>query len=674
MIYKDFGNKPLWISSEGQIFMESFTPINKVLQDFLSIIAEPISRPHLIHEYKLTPYSLYAAISVGLSSSDIISILDKLSKGGCPEEIKNWIIASSKTYGKVKIVLKGTSYLLETNSKDIFNELLRDGEISKAVLYKNDEALIIDAGSLKHDSKHEPDIIDEIKFSKKPETYFSFVIEISHVELVKKRCIQLGFPVLEEFEFSLDKCPRGELIQFELRPNIVVRPYQEQALSKVFGNGRARSGIIVLPCGAGKTLVGILASLMIKRSALILCTSTVSAEQWKSQFLQFTNISDMSIARFTSGAKERFKTNVGILVTTYTMIAFTGKRSYEARKVMDFIGNKEWGLIILDEVHVVPANVFRKVLSTVAAQVKIGLTATLVREDEKIEDLNFLIGPKLYEANWQDLSRQGHIANVQCAEVWCEMPSHFYRQYLNDTSKKRKLTYIMNPKKFQTCQYLIDFHERRGDKIIVFSDNVYALKAYALKLNKPFIYGPTSQNERMAVLQKFKSSSEINTIFLSKVGDTSIDLPEATCLIQISSHYGSRRQEAQRLGRILRAKKRNIQGFNAFFYSLVSRDTEEMYFSAKRQQFLIDQGYAFKTITRIKEIDNANGLVYSAQKEQDELLREIVLATESDAEDETLSDVDDIDAVFHSSSSYISQISGAGNMAYMETKQPRRIT
>lgn len=217
--------------------------------------------------------------------------------------------------------------------------------------------------------------------------------------------------------------------------------------------------------------------------------------------------------------------------------------------------------------------------------------ATLVREDDKIDDLNYLIGPKLYEANWMDLAKDGHIANVQCAEVWCPMTPEFYREYLREKSRKRMLLYCMNPNKYQACQFLINYHEARGDKIIVFSDNVYALEAYAKKLKKAYIHGGTAQIERMRILQNFQHNPlsmssnlrvltiqvadlhpTVNTIFLSKVGDTSIDLPEATCLIQISSHFGSRRQEAQRLGRILRAKRRNDEGFNAFFYSLVSRE------------------------------------------------------------------------------------------------------
>jgi len=212
------------------------------------------------------------------------------------------------------------------------------------------------------------------------------------------------------------------------------------------------------------------------------------------------------------------------------------------------------------------------------------------------------------------------------------MTPEFYREYLKEQSRKRMLLYCMNPKKFQACQFLIKYHEDRGDKIIVFSDNVYALEAYAKKLGKLYIHGGTPQVERMRILQHFQHNPAVNTIFLSKVGDTSIDLPEATCLIQISSHFGSRRQEAQRLGRILRAKRRNDEGFNAFFYSLVSKDTQEMFYSTKRQQFLIDQGYAFKVITHLEGMDAMPDLVYRSRDEQIELISSVLLAKESDTD------------------------------------------
>lgn len=170
----------------------------------------------------------------------------------------------------------------------------------------------------------------------------------------------------------------------------------------------------------------------------------------------------------------------------------------------------------------------------------------MVREDDKIVDLNFLIGPKLYEANWLELQKRGFIARVQCAEVWCPMAPEFYREYLACKSAKKMLLFVMNPNKFRACQFLIRYHEKRNDKIIVFSDNVFALKEYAMRMNKPFIYGPTSQSERLQILQNFKLNPKVNTIFVSKVADTSFDLPDANVLIQISSHGGSRRQEAQR--------------------------------------------------------------------------------------------------------------------------------
>merc|ERR1719354_1196093 len=231
------------------------------------------------------------------------------------------------------------------------------------------------------------------------------------------------------------------------------------------------------------------------------------------------------------------------------------------------------------------------------AHCKLGLTATLVREDDKISDLNFLIGPKLYEANWMELQNKGYIAKVQCSEVFLPMTPEFYQEYLNISSRKRMLLYVMNPNKFRACHYLVKYHERRNDKIVVFSDNVFALKEYALLMGKPYIYGPTSTAERKQILSNFIHNKAVKTIFISKVGDNSIDLPEANVLIQVSSHGGSRRQEAQRLGRILRAKKGGLQEeYNAFFYS------------RKRQCFLVNQGYAFKVGDNSIDLPEANVL------------------------------------------------------------------
>ncbi|KIS68028.1 putative TFIIH/NER complex ATPase/helicase subunit SSL2 [Mycosarcoma maydis] len=693
----DHASRPLWISpDDGHIILEGFSPLAEQAQDFLIAIAEPVSRPAYIHEYKLTPYSLYAAVSVGLQPDDIIEVLNRLSKVPVPDAVLEFIREYTASFGKIKLVLKQNKYFVESAHPEILQTLLRDSIIGTARVREDPNAaksgrmevlgktqaptrgdLVIpgtesaarkarqaaaaagqtpgasnggrSAGATGSGAsgpapenaeaarrEDEADLfsaiigVDEADELDEDDTVHSFEIAEEYIEQVKKRCNEIGYPMLEEYDFRNDQLNAD--LEIDLKPITHIRPYQEKSLAKMFGNGRARSGIIVLPCGAGKTLVGITAACTIKKSCLVLCTSSVSVMQWRQQFLQWSNIQDNQISVFTADQKEKFSGASGIVVSTYSMVANTGKRSHTSQKMMNFLESREWGFILLDEVHVVPASMFRRVLTKIKAHSKLGLTATLVREDEKIDELNFLVGPKLYEANWMDLAAKGHIATVQCAEVWCPMTPEFYREYLREKSRKKMLLYCMNPNKFQACQFLIDYHENRGDKIIVFSDNVYALVAYAHKLKKPFIHGGTAHLERMRILQNFQHNPLVNTIFLSKVGDTSIDLPEATCLIQISSHFGSRRQEAQRLGRILRAKRRNDEGFNAFFYSLVSKDTAEMFYSTKRQQFLIDQGYAFRVITHLVGMTDMPGLVYKSQAEQIELLQSVLIANESDAD------------------------------------------
>ncbi|KAF8558222.1 DNA helicase [Imleria badia] len=660
----DHASRPLWISPEdGHIILEAFSPIAEQAQDFLVAISEPVSRPAFIHEYKLTSYSLYAAVSVGLQTEDIIEVLNRLSKVPVPESIINFIRERTLSYGKVKLVLKHNKYFVESSHPETLQLLLKDKVIREArvVSQQTDNSIraatfttskapvkgnLVIPGTKDAEKKKDDGIANRppgLPGTTSSDTdLFTSIVGVDGDDIeedddnrlglmlpqdVKKRCNELEYPMLEEYDFRNDTINAN--LDIDLKPATVIRPYQETSLSKMFGNG---SGIIVLPCGAGKTLVGITAACTIKKSCLVLCTSSVSVMQWKQQFMQWSNVTDRQIAIFTADQKERFAGDSGIVVSTYSMVANTHNRSHESKKMMEFLTSREWGFILLDEVHVVPAAMFRRVVTTIKAHSKLGLTATLVREDDKIADLNYMIGPKLYEANWMDLAAKGHIANVQCAEVWCPMTPEFYREYLREQSRKRMLLYCMNPKKFQACQFLIKFHEARGDKIIVFSDNVFALEAYAKKLGKPYIHGGTGQVERMRVLQWFQHDSNVNTIFLSKVGDTSIDLPEATCLIQISSHFGSRRQEAQRLGRILRAKRRNDEGFNAFFYSLVSKDTQEMFYSTKRQQFLIDQGYAFKVITHLDGLEDLEDLVYKTKDEQIELISSVLLANESAAE------------------------------------------
>ncbi|XP_038646115.1 general transcription and DNA repair factor IIH helicase subunit XPB [Scyliorhinus canicula] len=695
---EDHSSRPLWVAPDGHIFLEAFSPVYKYAQDFLVAVSEPVCRPTHTHEYKLTAYSLYAAVSVGLQTSDIIEYLQKLSKTSIPDGIVQFIKLCTVSYGKVKLVLKHNRYFVESTHPDVIQKLLQDKIIKECRLRseEGDETELImgtvssksamlmskpvqnnGAASTSRSTEPTPnkpdvpaDLFDFYEQMDKEEEEeeelqtVSFEVKQEMIEELQKRCIHMEYPLLAEYDFRNDTVNPD--VNIDLKPTAVLRPYQEKSLRKMFGNGRARSGVIVLPCGAGKSLVGVTAACTVRKRCLVLCTSAVSVEQWKSQFKMWSTIDDSQICRFTSDAKDK-PIGCSIAISTYSMLGHTTKRSWEAERVMEWMKSQEWGLMLLDEVHTIPARMFRRVLTIVQAHCKLGLTATLVREDDKIVDLNFLIGPKLFEANWMELQNNGYIAKVQCAEVWCPMSPEFYREYVAIKTRKRMLFYVMNPNKFRACQFLIRFHERRNDKIIVFADNVFALKEYAIKLNKPYIYGPTSQGERMQILQNFTHNPKINTIFISKVGDTSFDLPEANVLIQISSHGGSRRQEAQRLGRVLRAKKGMVaEEYNAFFYSLVSQDTQEMAYSAKRQRFLVDQGYSFKVITKLAGMDEED-LAFATKDDQQQLLQKVLAASDLDAEEEVVL------GEFGSKSGQVSRrfgtmssMSGADDTVYLE--------
>ena len=665
----DHANRPIWIDpavSEGsrkgpKLTLESFSPLAPQATDLLTTIAEPQSRPTYMHEYRFTEHSLYAALSVGLKGADIINALEKFSKTPVPDTVIEFIERHTKAYGKIRMVLRDNRFFVESEDRALVEKLLSDpiigpcakGHIESGTL-ENRAAVIQgtkEATAMRQaQTQNEPPrpearpqqqsvidglLDDDAEEEEVRQVVSQFEIEDGKRDIVAKQCLDIGYPAVSEYDFEGDTVNPN--LPIDLKASTQIRPYQEKALSKMFGNGRGKSGIIVLPCGAGKTLVGITAACHIKKSVMVLCTSAMSTHQWANEFRKWSEIDEQDIAVFTANQKTQFARDAGVLVSTYSIVTSSGKRAHDTQKMMDWIMSREWGLMILDEVHVVPARMFRKV-GAISAHCKLGLTATLLREDDKIGDLNFLIGPKLYEANWMELADQGHIAKVQCAEVWCPMSMEFYQEYQKESNRKRALYYMMNPIKYQVCQFLIDFHEKRGDKIIVFSDNIFALEHYAKSMGKYFISGQTSNNERIDVLNKFQNEDSVRTLFLSKVGDTSLDLPEATCLIQISSHYGSRRQEAQRLGRILRAKRRNDEGFNAFFYSLVSKDTNEMHYSAKRQAFLVDQGYAFKTITFLPDMKNMPGLRYRAKNERMELLSQVALQSETAADVEKVMD------------------------------------
>ena len=529
--------RPCWVCPDGHIFLEAFHELYTSAYDFLVAVAEPVARPEFLHEYKVTPYSLYAAVATNIDTESIVRVLSRLSKNELPDSVATFVRECTKRYGKAKLVLKSNKFYVESEHPSVLRELLRDPEISRARVSedvgaaaaggggageKDADGFVVSSAAAEMDENlkmlREPDDDDsddeELDLEGRPVnkpsatpalTTVSFQVKGEMVETVKRQAIELDYPLMEEYDFCNDRVNPD--LPMDLKPHTRIRRYQERSLAKMFGNGRARSGIIVLPCGAGKTLTGVTAAQTIKKSVICLCTNAVSVLQWKYQFKLWTNIPEERISCFTSDKKDPIHPDGCLLITTYTMISYGGRRSAQSAEVMQAIQSREWGLMLMDEVHVVPAKMFRRVVGSVKAHCRLGLTATLVREDDLISDLNFLIGPKLYEANWMDLTAQGYLASVQCVEVWCPMTAPFMTEYLSAANARLKqLLYVMNPSKLRAVEFLVRFHEERGDKIIVFSDLVYSLKMYADMLKRPLIYGETPERERQAILGTFRST------------------------------------------------------------------------------------------------------------------------------------------------------------------------
>jgi len=556
LMHKNLENRTLYISKDGHIFLETFGKYYKETTDFLVAIAEPVNRTQNIHEYLLTKYSLYAAASMNIKTEEIIQILSNLSKNVLPKEIIDYIRENTETYGKVKLILKNKRYFIECNDKKILETLHRQPDIlcsyhsikrQRANLIKGNSQNIsfgqktkdlrininlMEKSSITAENASTNEgtvntnlnsnnelrsVVKNIIFDGKIETEIEeresigenyFEIDPINLEIIKKTCIEMKFPLLEEYDFKNDNLPTMDIMPKLKNP---ARYYQEKALGIMFSNNRARSGIIVLPCGAGKTLVGIMAATTIKRNTIILCNSSVSVAQWYRECNDWAITKQReNICKFTSKDKSKLwdtKKSAGILITTYTMMAFQGTRSEQTAELLNNIKETEWGLMILDEVQVVPADMFRKILSIIKSHCKLGLTATLVREDKKIEDLNFLIGPKHYEANWLDLQKEGYLARVRCIEVWSEMNVEFYEEYLKSDSRTRMLLYVANPNKFFICKSLIEYH--KNDKIIIFSDNLFCLKKYARELKLPYISGNVGEAERGKILDEFRNSDKV---------------------------------------------------------------------------------------------------------------------------------------------------------------------
>lgn len=604
----------------------------------------------------MTDLSLSAAMAQNITMQEIVSTLDMFSKTELPAEVVDDVRRFTQTYGKAKLVLEHNRYFVESEYRMVLRQLLADATIAEArvgdasadleeitasseTMYNKaflsamgGEGALLPLDDDAADRAEEDAAFDAAlaeaamgvasgEGGAKPRfgrRLLRFEIDPGRVGAVKKAALARNCPLTQEYEYRRDA--RSPDLNMDLLDHVVIRPYQSKSLLKVFGADRARSGMIVLPCGAGKTLVGVAATHHVAKSTIVLCISKDSARQWFEQYQQFTNIDPRCVRMLIS--KERkvpLPDGPCLLITTYRMLA-NSRPSAEARALLQQIYGREWGLMILDEVHVAAAPEFARILEgwtdergahNLRVHCKLGLTATLVREDRGVDYLLEQVGPKLFEANWMDLTQSGYLAQVQCVEVWCEPSREFYREFVAATDESatgergigeagRQLLALMNPSKLRVCERLVIDHVAKGDKVIVFCDLIAPLEHIAITLREavglPAYAFVKADSNRTELFARFKDPhSDLRVLVLSRVGDTAIDIPEASVIVELTSQGASRRQTAQRLGRILRPKLGGDRVI-ACYYTLVTTDSSEMVFAAKRQRYLVDQGYSFKVV------------------------------------------------------------------------------
>ncbi len=552
---------PLIVQSDRTVLLEVDSPLYEGARDALATFAELEKSPEHIHTYRITPLSLWNAAAAGMEVGEILAALDEYTKYDVPQNITAEITDYVSRYGRVKL-MKGVD--LKPCSAD-------DNDL---VLYAEDPVLMAEI-------THNESVKNLLGKLIDPQT---IAVPYQLRGHIKQALIKIGFPVED-----LAGYVSGSHLEIAHRPVTLsgspfdLRDYQRDA-ADVFhlgGDVRGGSGVIVLPCGAGKTIVGLGILFETQCHTLILSTNTIAVRQWIDEFLDKTTIAPEDIGEYTGDRKEIRP----ITVTTYQIL------TYRKRKSEDFVhlglfSEMDWGLIIYDEVHLLPAPVFR-MTAEIQGKRRLGLTATLVREDGREDDVFSLIGPKKYDVPWRELEAQGWIATAECTEIRVDLPEHLRMSYAVASARQKFRIASENPDKFPIVCELIKRHE--GDQILVIGQYIEQLKGIATSLNAPLIMGQTPNLERGKLYEQFRQGN-IKLLVVSKVANFAIDLPDANVAIQISGTFGSRQEEAQRLGRILRPK---TDGSLAHFYSIVTRDSRDQEFAINRQLFLTEQGYRY---------------------------------------------------------------------------------
>ena len=535
---------PLIVQSDKTLLLDIDHPMSTECRRAIAPFAELERSPEHIHTYRLTPLGLWNARAAGHDAEQVIDTLIKYSRYAVPHSILIDVAETMSRYGRLRLEMDPVhGLILITTDTAVLEEVIRAKKIAPLLGARID-----------------------------PET---ITVLPSQRGQIKQSLLRLGWPA-EDFAGYVDgQAHEISLVQKDWK----IRPYQELAAEGFWHGG---SGVVVLPCGAGKTIVGAAAMAHAKATTLILVTNTIAARQWREELLKRTTLNEDEIGEY-SGAKKETRP---VTIATYQVMT---KKKNGVYAHLDLFDSYDWGLIIYDEVHLLPAPIFR-FTADIQSRRRLGLTATLVREDGMEGEVFSLIGPKRFDVPWKEIEAQGYIAPAECIEVRVNLTETERLAYATAEPENRYRNCATTRTKRDVVQALVEKHA--DDQVLVIGQYIDQLDDLSEVLGAPLIKGETPIKEREILFNQFRTG-EIKCLVVSKVANFSIDLPDATIAIQVSGAFGSRQEEAQRLGRILRPKS---DGRGAKFYSVISRDTIDQDFAQNRQRFLAEQGYSYKII------------------------------------------------------------------------------
>ena len=523
-------------------------------RDRLALFAELEKSPDYLHTYRITPVSIWNAAALGVTAEEVRSTLEELSCVPVPANVLTDVETWIARYGLLRIERVGERFELVSADPELLPEVLGHSSIQK--LCERDAEGRVWVGELERGA-------------------------------IKQALIRIGFPVDDRGGYV-----EGDPLAFELRKTtrsgapFGLRPYQEQAAAAFHAGGTVEggSGVIVLPCGAGKTITAMGVMQLVGAKTLILTTNTVAVRQWREELLDKSSLGEDEVGEYTGESKQVCP----VTISTYQMLTWRRAKGGDFPH-FDLFSRENWGLVIYDEVHLLPAPIFR-VTADLQARRRLGLTATLVREDGREDEVFCLIGPKRFDVPWKVLEDQGFIATARCVEVRVPLDPALRSRYAAAGSRAKFRIASENPRKIEVLERLIERHA--GARILIIGQYLDQLTRLAAHLDAPLITGKTPNPKRESLYAAFRAG-EAPILIVSKVGNFAIDLPDASVAIQVSGTFGSRQEEAQRLGRILRPKS---DGSAAWFYSVVTLGSRDQEFAEKRQLFLTEQGYTYEIV------------------------------------------------------------------------------